>query len=113
MKNLWSEILVPVVVAGLTMAGTVGVEATRTVRPESRFQLLHALQLDTLQRDSVLPDTTKKTAPARKDTVRMADTEEDFDFFGENAGGGHDAADLRTGYHEGAGQSPDHGPVPL
>ena len=85
MKNLWSEILVPVVVAGLTMAGTVGVEATRTVRPESRFHLLHALQLDTLQRDSVLPDTTKKTAPARKDTVRMTDTEEDFDFFGENA----------------------------
>ena len=83
MKNLWSEILVPTAVAVLTLAGTVGVESTRTVRPESRFSLLHTIQLDTLPRDSVRQDTLKKTAVVRKDTVRTDLSDEEFDFFGE------------------------------
>ena len=83
MKNLWSEIIVPACVAALTLAGTVGVESARTVRPESRFNLLHTLRLDTLPRDTVLRDTLRKTAPVRKDTVRTDLSDEEFDFFGE------------------------------
>ena len=90
MKNLWSEILVPVVVAGLTMAGTVGVETSRTLRPESRFSLLHSLRLDTLRRDtlktdSLNRDTVEMTVTARLDSVRKDTAEEEFDFFGETS----------------------------
>ena len=74
MKNLWSEILVPVVVAGLTMAGTVGVETSRAVRPESRFSLLNALQ-----RDTVLTDTVRKAEPLP--VTKPED--DDFDLFEE------------------------------
>ena len=42
MKNLWSEILVPAVIAGLTVIGTVGVESTRTVRPDARLRILRS-----------------------------------------------------------------------
>ena len=75
MKNLWSEILVPAVIAGLTVIGTVGVESTRTVRPDARLQLLREVRLDTIPRDTV-----KKAAAAKKDSVDLSD--EDFDFFG-------------------------------
>ena len=88
MKNLWSDILVPMVVAGLTLAGTVGVETTRTHRPESRFSLLHSLRLDTLSRDTLLRDTvlqdTVKKAAARKDTPDKDLSDDEFDFFGES-----------------------------
>ena len=84
MKNLWSEILVPVVVAGLTMAGTVGVETSRTVRPEHRFHLLHNLQLDTLKRDSTLTDTVVKASAAVQDTARTKAADDEFDFFGSS-----------------------------
>ena len=86
MKNIWSEILVPVVVAGLTMAGTFGVETTRTVRPESRFHLLHTLQPDTLLRDATAKDTTAVKQDSVKRTAVNKDvdlSDEDFDFFGE------------------------------
>ena len=81
MKNLWSEILVPVVIAGFTMAGTVGVETSRTVRPEHRFNLLHAVRLDTLDKDTVRTDSLRVTA-APADSA--AEAEDDFfDFFNE------------------------------
>ena len=86
MKNIWSEILVPVVVAGLTMAGTVGVETSRTVRTESRFNLLHTLQPDTLLRDATAKDTTAVKQDSVKRTAVNKDvdlSDEDFDFFGE------------------------------
>ena len=75
MKNLWSEILVPAVIAGLTVIGTVGVESTRTVRPDNRLRLLREVRLDTIPRDTV-----KKAAAAKKDSVDLSD--DDFDFFG-------------------------------
>ena len=75
MKNLWSEILVPAVIAGLTVIGTVGVESTRTVRPDARVRLLREVRLDTIPQDTV-----KKAAAVKKDSVNLSD--EDFDFFG-------------------------------
>ena len=81
MKNLWSEILVPAVIAGLTVLGTVGVESARTVRPDTRVRLLREVRLDTLRRDTVPQDTGKKAA-AKKDTVLKNLSDENFDFFG-------------------------------
>ena len=81
MKNLWSEILVPAVIAGLTVIGTVGVESARTVRPETRVRLLREVRLDTLRRDTVPQDTGKKAAP-KKDTLLKNLSDDDFDFFG-------------------------------
>ena len=78
MKNLWSEILVPAVIAGLTVIGTVGVESTRTVRPDARLRLLREVRLDTIPRDTV-----KKAAAAKKDSVDLSDDEFDFFGFGE------------------------------
>ena len=87
MKNLWSEILVPAVIAGLTVIGTVGVESARTVRPETRVRLLREVRLDTLRRDTVPQDTGKKAAPKKdtpkKDTLLKNLSDDDFDFFGE------------------------------
>ena len=82
MKNLWSEILVPAVIAGLTVIGTVGVESARTVWPETRVRLLREVRLDTLRRDTVPQDTGKKAAPVKKDTVLKNLSDENFDFFG-------------------------------
>ena len=82
MKNLWSEILVPAVIASLTVIGTVGVESARVVRPDTRVRLLREVRLDTLRRDTVPQDTTKKAAPAKKDTVLQDLSDDDFDFFG-------------------------------
>ena len=81
MKNLWSEILVPAFIAGLTMVGTVGVETARTVRPEHRFSLVHAVRLDTLAKDSLLADTVKTATLA--DSVSTDFEEDDFDLFRE------------------------------
>ena len=78
MKNLWSEILVPAVIAGLTVIGTVGVESTRAVRPDARLRLLREVRLDTIPRDTV-----KKAAAAKKDSVDLSDDEFDFFGFGE------------------------------
>ena len=83
MKNLWSEILVPAVIAGLTVIGTAGVESTRTVRPGARVQLLREVRLDTLRRDTVPQDTGKKTAAVKKDTILNDLSDDGFDFFGE------------------------------
>ena len=91
MKNLWSEILVPAVIAGLTVIGTVGVESARTVRPDTRVRLLREVRLDTLRRDTVPQDTGKKAAvkldtvktnPVKKDTVLKDLSDDNFDFFG-------------------------------
>ena len=91
MKNLWSEILVPAVIAGLTVIGTVGVESARTVRPDTRVRLLREVRLDTLRRDTVPQDTGKKaavkpdtvkTASVKKDTVLKDLSDDNFDFFG-------------------------------
>ena len=78
MKNLWSEILVPAVIAGLTVVGTVGVESARTVRPDDRVRLLREVRLDTIPRDTV-----KKAAAVKKDTVLKDLSDDEFDFFGE------------------------------
>ena len=83
MKNLWSEILVPAVIASLTVIGTVGVESARTVRPDARLRLLREVRLDTLRRDTVPQDTGKKAAPTRKDTLLKDLSDDEFDFFGE------------------------------
>ena len=82
MKNLWSEILVPAVIASLTVIGTVGVESARTVRPDTRVRLLREVRLDTLRRDTMPQDTGKKAAAVKKDTVLKDLSDEDFDFFG-------------------------------
>ena len=81
MKNLWSEILVPAVIAGLTVIGTVGVETSRTVRPEARVRLLREVRLDTLTRDTLPPDSAKTAVP-KKETVVKDLSDDDFDFFG-------------------------------
>ena len=81
MKNLWSEILVPAVIAGLTVVGTVGVETTRTVRPDARVNLLREVRLDTLTQDSLLRDTVKPAAPKKESVVKDL-SDDDFDFFG-------------------------------
>ena len=81
MKNLWSEILVPAVIAGLTVIGTVGVETTRTVRPDARVRLLRDVRLDTLTRDTLPPDSAKTAVP-KKETVVKDLSDDDFDFFG-------------------------------
>ena len=78
MKNLWSEIIVPAVIAGLTVVGTVGVESARTVRPDDRVRLLREVRLDTIPRDTV-----KKAAAVKKDTVLKDLSDDEFDFFGE------------------------------
>ena len=78
MKNLWSEIIVPAVIAGLTVVGTVGVESARTVRPDARVRLLREVRLDTIPRDTV-----KKAAAVKKDTVLKDLSDDEFDFFGE------------------------------
>ena len=78
MKNLWSEILVPAFIAGLTVIGTVGVETTRTVRPDARVRLLREVRLDTLTQDTVHLDTVK---PAPQTIVKDL-SDDDFDFFG-------------------------------
>ena len=83
MKNLWSEILVPAVIAGLTVVGTVGVETTRTVRPDARVRLLREVRLDTLRQDSLVRDTLKPAIP-QKDTAVTDLSDEGFDFFGES-----------------------------
>ena len=83
MKNLWSEILVPAVIAGLTVIGTVGVESARTVRPGARVRLLREVRLDTLRKDTVPLDTGKKAAAVKKDTILKDLSDEDFNFFGE------------------------------
>ena len=81
MKNLWSEILVPAVIASLTVIGTVGVEATRAVRPDARVKALREVRLDTLRRDTVPQDTVKK-AVVKKDSVIKDLSDDEFDFFG-------------------------------
>ena len=82
MKNFWSEILVPVMVASLTLAGTAGVESARSHRPSGRFNLLHELRLDTLDRDTVRKDSVQKEV-VKKDTVRKDLSDDEIDFFGE------------------------------
>ena len=84
MKNLWSEIIVPAVIAGLTVVGTVGVESARTVRPDTRVRVLREVRLDTLRRDTIPPDTVRKTAAVKKDTVLKDLSDDEFDFFGES-----------------------------
>ena len=81
MKNLWSEILVPAVIAGLTIVGTVGVESTRTVRPDGRVRLLREVRLDTLLQDTLKRDSVKADVP-KKETVVKDLSDDDFDFFG-------------------------------
>ena len=81
MKNLWSEILVPAVIAGLTIVGTVGVESTRTVRPDGRVRLLREVRLDTLLQDTLKRDSVKADVP-KKETIVKDLSDDDFDFFG-------------------------------
>ena len=83
MKNLWSEIIVPVVIAGLTVAGTVGVETSRAVRPDARVRALREVRLDTLRKDTIPQDTVRKAAAAKKDTILKDLSDDEFDFFGE------------------------------
>ena len=82
MKQFWSEILVPAVIAGLTVVGTVGVETSRAVRADVRVQPLREVRLDTLRKDTIPQDTIRKTADAKKNTVLKDLSDDDFDFFG-------------------------------
>jgi len=82
MKNLWSEIIVPAVIAGLSVIGTVGVESSRAVRPDVRIRRLPEVRLDTLRKDTIPQDTARKAA-AKKDTVLTDLSDDEFDFFGE------------------------------
>ena len=69
MKQFWSEILVPAVIAGLTVIGTVGVETSRAVRPDVRVHPLREVRLDTLRKDTIPQDTVRKAAAVKKDTI--------------------------------------------
>ena len=81
MKNLWSEILVPAAIVALTMAGTVGVETSRSVRTGIGFRPVRMIQDDTVRRDTILKDTVLKDTAA-KDTLDLYD-EDGFGFFEE------------------------------
>ena len=82
MKNLWSEIIVPALIAGLTVAGTVGVESSRSLRPDAHIRPLREVRLDTLRKDTIPQDTVRNAA--KKDTVLQDLSDDDFDFFGES-----------------------------
>ena len=82
MKNLWSEIIVPALIAGLTVAGTVGVESSRSLRPDAHIRPLREVLLDTLRKDTIPQDTVRNAA--KKDTVLQDLSDDDFDFFGES-----------------------------
>ena len=82
MKNLWSEIIVPAVIAGLTVVGTVGVESSRAVRPDVHVRVLREVRLDTLRKDTIPQDTLRKADAAKKDTVLKDLSDDSFDFFG-------------------------------
>ena len=82
MKNLWSEIIVPALIAGLTIAGTVGVESSRSLRPDAHIRPLREVRLDTLRKDTIPQDTVRNAT--KKDTVRQDLSDDDFDFFGES-----------------------------
>ena len=91
MAKIWTDILVPLAIAGAVAAQTLGVEVTRASRLGAWFP---SAQTDTTKR---LPDSLKtrpdslKTLPdslkTRPDSLKVqADTlDEDFDFFGEPA----------------------------
>ena len=83
MKNLWSEILVPAVIASLTVIGTVGVESARAVRPDTRVRLLREVRLDTLRKDTIPQDTVRKAVTVKRDTILKNLSDDEFDFFGE------------------------------
>ena len=84
MAKIWTDILVPLAIAGAVAAQTLGVEVTRASRLGAWFP---SAQTDTTKRlpDSLktLPDSLK----TRPDSLKVqADTlDEDFDFFGEPA----------------------------
>ena len=76
MKNFWAEILVPATIAGLTLAGTFGVETSRAVR-------LTLPQRDSVVRSDSLPPKdslkpSKDSLKAPKDSLT-----DEFDLFGE------------------------------
>ena len=71
MKNLWSEILVPAVIAGLTVIGTVGVESARTVRPETRVRLLREVRLEELGEGPDSPLLRNVNLPADYEKLRL------------------------------------------
>ena len=72
MAKIWSDILVPLAVAGCLAAQTVGVEASRASR-------LHSYFPKAVRDTVVIPDTVVKKA--KVDTARVE--EEEFDLFGE------------------------------
>ena len=69
MAKFWSEVVIPLAVAGAVAAQTVGVEVNRAARLHTWFP-----QRDTVE--TTLPDTTLLS---QKDT--LSEEEEDFDFF--------------------------------
>ena len=74
MAKIWSDIVVPVVVATAVLAQTVGVEASRSVRLHTWFPQVQPL--------TQLPDTLqKKDTLQRKD--RPTQEEEEFDLFAD------------------------------
>ena len=103
MAKFWSDILIPLAIAGCIAAQTVGVEASRVSRVAAFFpkhpqdthkvvppDTLKAVPQDTSKK--ALPDTVKVALPdtakvALPDTAKVAlpdvfDEDEDFDFFG-------------------------------
>ena len=77
MAKFWTDILVPVALAGAVAAQTLGVELTRASRLRASFP---SAQIDTTK---VHPDSLKihpDSLKAKADTL-----DEDFDFFGEAA----------------------------
>ncbi len=79
MKNLWSEILVPAAIVALTMAGTVGVETSRSVRIGVGLRPARTFQTDTIPQDTVRRDSLASVT----DTLALTE-EDDFDFFNES-----------------------------
>ena len=78
MAKFWTDVLVPLAIAGAVAAQTVGVEINRAVRLHAWFP--QAQQDTTL----TLPDTTLVQKDSIRSVIDSLAQEEDFDLFAEN-----------------------------
>ena len=78
MAKFWTDVLVPLAIAGAVAAQTVGVEVNRAIRLHAWFP--QAQQDTTL----TLPDTTLVQKDSIRSVIDSLAQEEDFDLFAEN-----------------------------
>ncbi len=80
MAKFWTEILVPAAIVGLTLVQTVGVETHRAMQLDF---FRPAADTTAVQADSQLTARPDSIVPALADSTALADSVDDFDFFGE------------------------------